>query len=95
MGGVNELAIGKRIPVGSSFFVEPLIGFGVLVNVIYGNGGEGIAWGSFGFDFSVRGMYAMSHVNLGLQLSFEVIPWDGYFETADGKTVNLSLVISK
>ena len=95
MGGVNEVAIGKRIILNDSFFIEPLIGFGVLVNVIYGNGGEGIAWGAFGFDFSARGMYTMTHLNIGLQLAFEVIPWDGYFNTADGKAVNLSLVVSK
>ncbi len=95
MGGVNELAIGKRIDLSDSFFVEPLVGFGVLVNVIYGNGGEGIAWGAFGIDFSGRIMYAMRGMNLGLQYSFQLVPWDGYFNSADGKTMNLSLVVSR
>ncbi|UCH82666.1 MAG: hypothetical protein JSW50_09280 [Candidatus Latescibacterota bacterium] len=95
MGGANEVAIGKKIGLGESFFVEPLIGFGVLVNVIYGNGGEGIAWGAFGIDFSARGMYTMTHLNLGLQVSLQLIPWDGYFNPADGKTVNVTAVVSR
>ncbi|UCG53362.1 MAG: hypothetical protein JSW58_07360 [Candidatus Latescibacterota bacterium] len=93
MGGANGLMVGTRLDLANSFYVQPLVGFGVLVNVIYGNEGEGIAYGSFGIDLSTQLMYKLKHIDTGLQLTLQLVPWDGYFNSADQKTVNLSFLV--
>lgn len=95
ISSLNALMVGRRFAIGSSAYVHPLLGFGVLVHVIYGNHGEGIAYGSFEFDLSAQLMYRLAGVDVGVQGSFEYVPWDGYFESADVSYVTLGAVIAK
>jgi hypothetical protein len=87
--------VGRRFDLGSTAYVHPLLGFGVLVNIIYGNSGEGIAHGSFQFDLSTQIMYRLGGFDLGAQVSFEYVAWDGYFTLTNVRYVTLAAVIAK
>jgi len=40
-------------------------------------------------------MYRLGSVDLGIQGSFEYVPWDTYFGSADVKYVTLGVVVAK
>jgi hypothetical protein len=95
ISSLNEVMVGRRFDLGSTAYVHPLLGFGVLVNIIYGNSGEGIAHGSFQFDLSTQIMYRLGGFDLGAQVSFEYVAWDGYFTPTNVRYVTLAAVIAK
>jgi hypothetical protein len=95
ISSLNEVMVGRRFDLGSKAYLHPLFGFGVLVNIIYGNHGEGIAHGSFQFDLSTQIMYRLDGFDLGAQVSFEYVTWDGYFAPANVRYVTLAAVIAR
>ena len=95
VGSVHELLVGRRFNLGEKVYLHPLLGAGVLVNIIYGNGGEGLAWCSVQLEFSTQAMYRLSSFDLGLQLSFATVPWDTYLQPAGGQYITLGAVIAK
>jgi hypothetical protein len=95
ISSLNEIMVGRRFPLTESVYVRGLLGFGVLVNIIYGNQGEGIAQGSFQFDLSTQWMYRFEGFDLGAQISLEYVPWDGYFGKADVTYMTIGVAIAK
>jgi hypothetical protein len=95
ISSLNELMVGRRFDLGPRVYLHPLLGFGILVNIIYGNSGEGIAHGSFQFDLSTQIMYRLGGFDLGAQVSFEYVAWDGYFTPTHVRYVTLAAVIAK
>jgi hypothetical protein len=95
VSSLNEFMVGRRFDLRDNLYIHPLLGFGVLVHIIYGNHGAGLAWGSLEFDLTTQLMYRLGSVDLGIQGSFEYVPWDTYFGKADVKYVNLGVVVAK
>jgi hypothetical protein len=95
VSSLNEFLVGRRFDLGSNWYLHPLIGFGVLVNIIYGNHGEGLAYGSFEFDFTTQAMHRLKRFDVGVQVTFEYVPWDTYFGTANVRYITLGAVIAK
>lgn len=95
VSSLNEFMIGRRFNLGTKAYVHPFLGAGVLVHIIYGNHGEGLAWGSIEFDFTTQLMYRFGGVDLGVQGSFEYVPWDTYFGTANVSYMTVAVVVAK
>lgn len=95
MASLNELMVGRNFDLGKDVYVHALFGFGVLVNIIYGNNGPGIAHGSFQFDLTTQWMYRLDSLDIGLQMSIEYVPWDGYFGRADASYMTIGAVIAR
>jgi hypothetical protein len=95
IASLNGLTVGTRLPLSDSVYIEPMLGLGVLVNIIYGNHGEGIAYGSFQVDLSALAMYELAHFDVGAFLSLGYVPLDGYLEQSDGGYLNVGLALAK
>jgi hypothetical protein len=95
LSALNEVMVGMRVDLFRRAYVRPLLGAGVLVHVIYGNHGPGIAYGTFQFDLSTLWMYELKSFDAGILLSLEYVPFDGYFDSADLGYVSVGLVLSK
>jgi hypothetical protein len=95
IGSANELTVGTKLRVSDSIYLEPLLGVGVLVHIIYGNQGEGIAYGSFQTDLTTLAMYEMHRFDIGAMVSFAYVPWGGYFDTWNSAYVSVGLAVSK
>jgi hypothetical protein len=94
IGSLNELVIGTRFDLSRSLYVEPMLGVGVFVHIIYGNHREGIAYGSYQTDLTVLTMYEFGKIDLGTWFTFGYIPFSGYFDRADFKYLSFGLAIS-
>jgi hypothetical protein len=95
VSSLNEFMVGRRFALGEDFYLHPMIGFGVLVHFIYGNDGEGLAYGSLQFDLMTQAMYRFEKFDLGVQFSFGYVPVDTYLESADVKYITLGAVIAR
>ena len=94
ISSLNELMVGRKFNLSDDVYVHALLGFGVLVNIIYENG-PGIAHGSFQFDLTTQWMYRLKSFDMGVQLTLEHVPWDGYFGRTDVTYMTLGVVIAK
>lgn len=94
IGALNGLVVGTRIDVSESMYLEPMLGVGVLVHVIYGNRGEGIAYGSYQADLSVLAMHEFETIDLGAWLSFGYVPYFGYLDQANFKYFSFGMALS-
>jgi hypothetical protein len=94
IGSLNGIVIGTRFDVSRSLYVEPMFGLGVLVHIIYGNRGEGIAYGSYQADLTALAMYKFERVDLGAWLTLGYVPFSGYLERADFKYLSIGLALS-
>ena len=83
IGSFNGLLLGTRFDIARSFYLEPMLGMGVLVHIVYGNGGEGIAYGSYETELSLLGMHAFEKLDLGGWLLLGWVPFGGYFDRWD------------
>jgi hypothetical protein len=95
ISSLNEIMVGRRFDLTQALYVRGLLGFGVLVNIIYGNQGPGIAHGSFQFDLTTQWMYRFDGFDLGAQVSLEYVPWDGYFAKADVAYMTIGVAIAR
>ena len=95
LSALNELMVTMRFDLSKRLYVRPMLGAGVLVHIIYGNQGPGIAYGTFQFDVTTLWMYDMKSLDVGLILSLEHVPFDGYFDAADLTYATVGLVVSK
>jgi hypothetical protein len=94
IGSLNGLVVSTRLDVSSSVYVEPMIGVGVLVHIIYGNHGEGIAYGSFQTELSALLMREMARVDVGGFFSVGYVPFGGYFDRMDMAYVTFGVALS-
>ena len=94
IGGFNGFAIGTRIDLSNSVYLEPMLGVGVFVHVIYGNRGEGIAFGSYQTDLSVLAMREFGGYDLGVWLSLGYIPVGGYGDRMDSGSLTFGVALS-
>lgn len=94
IGSLNGLVVGTRIDVSRSLYVKPMLGVGVLVHIIYGNHGEGIAYGSYQTDLTVLTMYEFERLDLGGWVTLGYIPFSGYFDRADLGYLSLGLALA-
>lgn len=94
IGSLHALVFGRRFGLSRSLYVEPMVGAGVLVNIIYGNHGEGLAYGSYAVDLTILTMYELKRVSLGALLTLDYIPLDGYGGKADISFLTFGIALS-
>lgn len=95
IGSVNGLTVGTKMRVSDSVYLEPMLGVSVLVHIIYGNRGEGIAYGSFQTDLTTLVMYELHRFDIGAMFNFAYVPWGGYFDAWNAAYVSVGLAVSK
>jgi hypothetical protein len=95
LSGLNEILVGTHVDLSQRFYMRPQVGLGFLFEVIYGNGRQGIAYGTFQFDLSTQVMYSFRVFDVGLLLTYEHRPLDGYFNSIDQRYFTIGAVISK
>jgi hypothetical protein len=94
IASLNGLVIGTRVDLSDNVYVTPMIGIGVLVHIIYGNEGEGFAYGSFQTELSALLMREAQWADVGMFFSLGYVPLSGYLESADLKYTTFGVALS-
>jgi hypothetical protein len=92
---LNEVLVGRRIDLSGRVYLEPMIGVGFLLHLLYGSTGPGFAYGTFEIGLSAKAMYVLKHIEVGTMLSFQYVPYDGYLSAQGNQYVSAAVVISK
>lgn len=95
IASLNGLVVSRRFDTGDRWYVEPMIGVGVLVHIIYGNKGEGIAYGSFQTDISSLVMYEFDAIDVGGFFSINYVPFGGYGDPWDLAYLTFGVAVAR
>jgi len=91
---LNEVLIGKRIDLSRRTYIRPMLGAGFLLDLLWGEG-PGFAYATFEIGLTTQAMYVLKHVEIGTMLSFQYIPYDGYFQSQDLTHISVAVILSR